>query len=102
MKECCKVYLDGEFGGDADVIGEIYGEYVSSVHAKLAEIEAALAVPDWVKVDRAAHTVKGNALSAGDTVMAETAISMRKAAALQDAGEAASLLARLRELEKEL
>lgn len=102
MKECCKVYLDGEFGGDADVIGEIYGEYVSSVHAKLAEIGAALAVPDWVRVDRAAHTVKGNALSAGDTAMAETAIALRKAAALQDAGEASSLLARLGELAKEL
>ena len=102
MKECCKVYLDGEFGGDADIIGEIYGEYVSSVHEKLAEIGEALAVPDWVKVDRAAHTVKGNALAAGDTVMAETAIALRKAAALQDAGEASTLLARLGELEKEL
>ena len=30
MKECCRTYLDEQFGGDADVINEIYGEYVSS------------------------------------------------------------------------
>ena len=26
MKPCCKTYLDEQFGGDEDVIGEIYRE----------------------------------------------------------------------------
>ena len=35
MKECCKQYLDEQFGGDADVMAEIYNEYVSSVGEKI-------------------------------------------------------------------
>ena len=29
MKECCKKYLAEQFGGDDEVVGEIYAEYVS-------------------------------------------------------------------------
>ena len=102
MKECCRKYLDEQFGGDADVMGEIYSEYVSSVGVKLAEADTALAAGDWSLLDRVAHTVKGNALAAGDTEMAETAIALRKASALADSAEAASLVAKLRELERGL
>lgn len=102
MKACCKAYLDEQFGGDADVIGEIYGEYVASVAEKLAEATAARAANDWERLDRIAHTVKGNALAAGDAQMAETAIALRKATALKDAAEADRLVARLGELQKEL
>ena len=102
MKECCRVYLDEQFGGDADVIGEIYNEYVSSMLEKLADAEQARAAEEWERLDRVAHTIKGNALAAGDNAMAETAIALRKAAALKDAPEVDALIARLRELEKEL
>ena len=102
MKECCKAYLDEQFGGDADVMAEIYGEYVSSVQEKLAEADSALAASDWVRLDRVAHTVKGNALAAGDAEMAETAIELRKAAALTDSGQSASLIGKLKELAKGL
>ena len=102
MKECCRKYLDEQFGGDADVVGEIYSEYVSSVGAKLAEADSALAAADWTQLDRVAHTVKGNALAAGDAEMSETAIALRKAAALSDAAEAASLISKLKDLAKEL
>ncbi len=102
MKECCRKYLDEQFGGDADVMGEIYSEYVSSVGAKLAEADAALAAADWKTLDHAAHTMKGNALAAGDAEMAETAIALRKASALTDATEAASLISKLRELAAQL
>ena len=102
MKECCKAYLDEQFGGDADVVGEIYSEYVTSVGVKLSEADAALAAADWTRLDHVAHTVKGNALAAGDAEMAETAITLRKAAALSDATEAASLIAKLRELATQL
>lgn len=102
MKECCKAYLDGQFGGDADVVAEIYGEYASSIAEKTAEIGSALAAADWARLDKLAHTVKGNALAAGDAEMAETAISLRKAAALCDAALAEPLVRRIGELAKEL
>ena len=102
MKECCKTYLNDQFGGDEEVIAEIYGEYVSSLADKLAEAESALAAGDWTLLDRVAHTVKGNSLAAGDVPMSEPAIALRKAAALKDSAESAALIARLRELEKEL
>ena len=102
MKDCCKAYLDEQFGGDADVMAEIYNEYVSSVGEKIGEAESALAASDWTKLDRMAHTVKGNALAAGDQEMADTAISLRKAAALADAALAASLLEKIKELYKGL
>ena len=102
MKECCRKYLDEQFGGDADIVGEIYSEYVSSVGAKLAEADSALAAADWTQLDRVAHTVKGNALAAGDAEMSETAIALRKAAALSDAAEAASLISKLKDIAKEL
>ena len=102
MKECCKAYLDEQFGGDADVVAEIYGEYVSSIGEKTGEAEAALAAQDWPRLDKVAHTIKGNALAAGDTEMANTAISLRKAAALQDAALASPLVDRIKELAKGL
>ena len=102
MKECCKAYLDEQFGGDADVVGEIYSEYVTSVGVKLSEADAALAAADWTRLDHVAHTVKGNALAAGDAEMAETAITLRKAAALSDAAEAAARSAKLGELATQL
>ena len=102
MKECCRVYLDEQFGGDADVIGEIYNEYVSSVGETLGDAESARAGEEWERLDRVAHTIKGNALAAGDNAMAETAISLRKASALKNCAEADALISRLRELQKEL
>lgn len=102
MKESCRKYLDEQFGGDADVVGEIYSEYVSSVGAKLAEADAALAAADWKLLDHVAHTVKGNAMAAGDADMAETAIALRKASALSDTAAAASLIAKLGELAAQL
>ena len=51
MKACCKAYLDEQFGGDADVTAEIYGEYVSSVKEKIPEIEASLASAQWDVLD---------------------------------------------------
>lgn len=98
MKECCRVHLNEQFGGDADTVASIYAMYVESVGEKLAEVKDALAAGDWGKLDVAAHTIKGNALSAGDTPMADVAIALRNAAKLQEKGTAASLAARIESL----
>ena len=102
MKECCAKYLEEQFGGDADIMNEIYGEYVSSIREKIAEADAALAASDWTRLDRTAHTVKGNALAAGDAETADVAIALRKAAALADASLSASLVDRIKELSEGL
>lgn len=102
MKECCKKYLDEQFGGDADIMSEIYSEYAESARTKAAEAAAALAAGDWTQLDRVAHTLKGNALAAGDSEMAETAIELRKTAALHDTDASASLVAKLESFAKEL
>lgn len=98
MKECCKNYLNEQFGDDADVVNEIYGEYVASVRVKLMEAETALAGASWTPLDRVAHTIKGNALAAGDQAMADVAIELRSAAQLQNTDQAAQLIKRLRDL----
>ena len=102
MKECCAKYLEEQFGGDADIMNEIYGEYVSSIREKIAEADAALAASDWTRLDRTAHTVKGNALAAGDAETADVAIALRKAAALADASLSASLVDRIKKLSEGL
>ena len=98
MKECCKKYLDEQFAGDADIVNEIYGEYVGSLSVKLGEAKTALAAKEWLPLDRVAHTIKGNALAAGDEEMAETAIALRSAANLKDDVAAAELVSKLEEL----
>ena len=99
MKECCRKYLTEQFGDDTEVVDAIYAEYVSSIGAKMAEADAALAAGAWDALDRAAHTVKGNALAAGDNQMAEAAIALRNAAKLQERDQAEELMADLRSLE---
>ena len=98
MKECCKEYLNEQFGGDAGTIETVYALYVESVGEKLAEAKAALAGGDWTKLDAAAHTLKGNALAAGDKPLAEVAISLRNTAKLQETESSAQLISQIEEL----
>jgi HPt (histidine-containing phosphotransfer) domain-containing protein len=98
MKTCCEKYLNEQFGGDAEVVNGIYAEYVSSMHAKTDEADVAVKSGDWTLLDRVAHTIKGNALAAGDEEMAEKAIELRRAAQLQDAERVGSFISAIKEL----
>ena len=102
MKECCKKYLNEQFGDDAEVVNAIYAEYVSSVGAKTAEADAALAASEWDTLDKVAHTVKGNSLAAGDQQMADAAIALRSAAKLQEHDQSAQLIADMKSLAEQL
>ena len=102
MKESCKKYLNEQFGDDAEVVDAIYAEYVASIGAKTAEADAALAEGAWDKLDKVAHTVKGNSLAAGDQQMADVAIALRNSAKLQDRDQAARLIADIRVLAEQL
>ena len=102
MKECCRNYLNEQFGGDADTVESVYALYVESVGEKLNEAKDALASGDWTKLDAAAHTLKGNALSAGDKPLAEVAISLRDAVKLQAAERSAQLISQIEGLSAEL
>ena len=101
MKACCKEYLMGQFG-DEEVVAEIYGEYITSLGQKLPECEAAIEAFEWLKLDRAAHAMKGNALAAGDTEVAECAIALRNAAKLQERDNAIDLVKNIKELSAQL
>ena len=98
MKECCRKYLNEQFGGDTEVVDAIYAEYVSSINAKAAEADAALAAGAWDALDKVAHTIKGNSLAVGDQQMADKAIALRNAAKLQNRDEAEQLIAGLKSL----
>ena len=101
MKQCCKDYLMEQFG-DEDVVNEIYAEYVSSIHEKLPELDAALAEENWSALDAIAHAIKGNALAAGDTDSANAAIALRSAAKMSEKDTALALIGKLKEFAKEL
>ena len=98
MKECCRKYLEDQFGDNPDIVAEIYNEYVSSMAAKLKEAKSNLDGKQWEPLDRTAHTIKGNALSAGDEDMANVAIELRGAARLQDEAAAKGLVVKLESL----
>ena len=102
MKPCCKQYLDEQFGGDADMVNEIYGEYASSMKEKAQDAVVALAGASWEILDRVAHTIKGNALAAGDNDMAHLGIELRQAAKLQDSSLASSLIEGIKAMAQEL
>ncbi len=101
MKQCCKDYLMEQFG-DEDVVNEIYGEYVTSIHEKMLEIDTALTAENWSALDQLAHAIKGNALATGDTEVANTAVALRVAAKMSEKATAQSLFGKLQELAKEV
>lgn len=98
MKDCCKAYLDEQFGGDVDIENEIYSEYVSSICGKIAEADSTLAAENWDALDKVFHTIKGNALMVGDQEMADTAIALRSQAKLHDHAACSAGIAKLREV----
>ncbi len=102
MKECCRKYLGEQFGDDMEVVNEIYAEYVTSVGDKMAEAVAALAVGAWDALDKVAHTIKGNALAAGDQQMGDAAIALRNVARQQDRVGADRLVADMKVLATQL
>ena len=102
MKECCRTYLNEQFGGDAEVVDAIYAEYVTSIGAKMGEADTALAEGAWDTLDKVAHTVKGNSLAVGDQQMADTAIALRSAAKLQGRDQAAQIIADMKALAEQL
>ena len=102
MKECCGKYLTEQLGEDPEVVDAIYAEYVSSIGAKTAEADAALAAGAWDELDKTAHVVKGNALAAGDKQMADAAVALRNAAKLQERDLAERHIATLKVLAEQL
>ncbi len=101
MKNACIEYLTEQLG-DRDIAVEVYAEYAASFREKLAEARRSFDARDWRTLDFTVHTLKGNALSAGDKEAAETAIELRGAAQLSDEGKASDLLSRLERMASEL
>lgn len=69
MKACVKQWLSEQMPGvEESMYASIYDEYTATAKRLVEEIAAS---------DKAAHTLKGNAMMVGDTPMAETAIALR-------------------------
>ena len=98
MRECCKVWLSKQFGGDNALVDAVYDRYAVSIKAKVAEMRPLLTSADWQGLDRAAHAVKGAALSVGDEPLANAAVSIRAAASAADASECGRLAAEMEKL----
>jgi HPt (histidine-containing phosphotransfer) domain-containing protein len=88
--------------GDEEVVNEIYAEYARSLQEKIPELENAIAQQNWNGLDSVAHAVKGNALAAGDTDIANVAIAMRTSAKMSDGGSARTLLEKIKSFAKEV
>ena len=95
MKPEIKAWLDDQFGGDPDIIAEVFGEYVTTTKEKLVELAADFEARDWTKLDRTAHTIKGNALMVGDKTVADAAIALRAAAKEGNIETITALVARI-------
>ena len=98
MKPEIKKWLAEQFAGDEDIIAEVYGEYVNTSKAKLAELDADYASGDWAKLDRTVHTLKGNALMVGDTTVADASIRLRELIKAGDTGAFPAQIAEIKRL----
>lgn len=98
MRECCKVWLSKQFGGDNALVDTVYDRYAASIKAKVAEMRPLLTSSEWQDLDRAAHAVKGAALSVGDEPLANAAVSLRAAISSADAAERERLVAEMESL----
>jgi len=98
MTDEIKAWLNEQFAGDAETIAAVWGEYVRSMGEKFPEARAALAASDFEKLDRLAHTMKGDALLVGDKPMAEAAIALRDASKAADSAAAAQAIDRAAQL----
>ena len=101
MKDDVKTWLNEQFEGDAEMIRLVWGEYLASAEAKLAEARAALAAEDYPLLDRVAHTLKGNALMVGDAAFVTATVALRDAAKASDGTASDRALVRLAELDAE-
>lgn len=99
MNEQISKWLEDQFGNDRETIEIVFGEYLASAAEKLVESREALAAEDFPRLDRIAHTLKGNALMVGDEVSAQAAIALRDASKVSDGAAAAAAIDRLAELD---
>ena len=99
MTEGVAKWLDEQFGGEQEIIREVYAEYLRSSAEKIAEGRAARTAEDYPLLDRIAHTLKGNALMVGDQASADAAVALRDASKVSDGKAADSALDRLAALD---
>ena len=72
-------------GDDHAFVGDIVDTYLRDAPEQLTGMEAALAVGDLETLGRHAHTLKGNSLSVGATVLAGLARGLEEQARAGDA-----------------
>jgi len=98
MKDAIRNWLTEQFGADAELHDELYGQYAADMTSFLSALEEALANGDLPKSAATAHTMKGMALQMGDGEMAEPCKALQAAGQSGDAAACADIIPRIREL----
>jgi HPt (histidine-containing phosphotransfer) domain-containing protein len=89
--------LRAELDFDAAVFAEIIDEFIKQLAPRLGAIEAAIRSADGARTAAAAHALKGGSLLVGARGMSELCLRIELAARAGATGEAAALLAQLRD-----
>jgi len=98
MKDAIRNGLTEQFGADAALHDELYGQYAADMKALLSALDAALAGGDLEKAAATAHTMKGMALQMGDGETVEPCRALQTAGQAGDAATCADIIPRVREL----
>lgn len=88
--------------GDREVVDGIYEEFASSFPKLADDAKAQALAGDWEKLDRTAHTIKGNAMVVGFSEAADAAIALRQAAKLSDSAGAVAFAEQLEKMKEDL
>jgi len=97
MKDSIHTWLTEQFGDDAELHAELYGQYAADMRNYLAKASGALNA-NLATVAAAAHTMKGMALQMGDTEISEVCKALQLEGQSSHAPTCADLISQLSEL----
>lgn len=98
MKASVSKWLTEQFGDDAALHAELYGQYVADMRSTFNAVETACRVSDMAALAQAAHTMKGLALQVGDGETADVCQALQLIGQGGDALRCEEMCTRLRAL----
>jgi len=98
MKDVVRKWLTEQFGDDAALHEELYGQYAADMKGFIAKVSEAMKTSDTKTLASVAHTMKGMALQMGDTETADVSKALQIAGQSGTATVCAGLVPKLSEL----
>ena len=84
MKACVEKWLNDQFGGDGQMVADVYEEYRQTMRRLVGELASARQAGDAAAVDRILHTMKGSAAMVGDEEVSAYAAASRQVGGATD------------------